>query len=346
MSLGLISSSEQVYVDAENPVVQRMVTIKGVSFDEDFLSKLVSDHLTKLPNRVRPTLRTAFEIYLAENPSSHRKRFRDDTTRYFNYFCQLYGNMPLDELRHWHITTYRDYQLQRGLSPSSVRKHQNSLNAMLNLSFRILDIDRLSPFRGLRIKGEGVTKRPMQVVTTELIQNVKKRLIDLYTPWALVGLIQLNTGMRISEPVFARLEDCILDCKIPHLWVRSNRLSDRKTKSSIRAVPLCGVSLEAAKELYERALFKKSPWLVSSYAKQNGNGSCSASLNKCLKDLGFRSHMFRHGFIDRLKACNDIPTRLAESITGHYSGGSEFNNYGTIGYTLEQKLEVIKRVKV
>jgi hypothetical protein len=28
------------------------------------------------------------------------------------------------------------------------------------------------------------------------------------------------------------------------------------------------------------------------------------------------------------------------------SGGSEFNNYGTIGYTLEQKLAVIKRVAI
>ena len=47
-----------------------------------------------------------------------------------------------------------------------------------------------------------------------------------------------------------------------------------------------------------------------------------------------------------MKACNDIPTRLAESITGHASGGSEFNNYGTVGYTLEQKFEVIARVAV
>ena len=56
--------------------------------------------------------------------------------------------------------------------------------------------------------------------------------------------------------------------------------------------------------------------------------------------------MFRHSIIDRMKACNDIPTRLAESITGHSSGGSEFNNYGTVGYTLEQKLAVIKRVSI
>ena len=67
---------------------------------------------------------------------------------------------------------------------------------------------------------------------------------------------------------------------------------------------------------------------------------------KYLADLEFRSHMFRHGLIDPMKACNDIPTRLAESITGHSSGGSEFNNYGTVGHTLEQKLEVLKRTAV
>jgi integrase len=56
--------------------------------------------------------------------------------------------------------------------------------------------------------------------------------------------------------------------------------------------------------------------------------------------------MFRHAFIDRLKACNDIPTKLAESITGHSSAGSEFDRYGTVGYTLEQKLAVVSRVSV
>jgi hypothetical protein len=47
-----------------------------------------------------------------------------------------------------------------------------------------------------------------------------------------------------------------------------------------------------------------------------------------------------------MKARNDIPTRLAESITGHSSGGSEFNTYGTVGYTLEQKRDVILKVLI
>ena len=82
------------------------------------------------------------------------------------------------------------------------------------------------------------------------------------------------------------------------------------------------------------------------YAHYHGSNSCSAILNKHLKDLDFRSHMFRHALIDRMKACNDIPPRLAESMTGHSSGESEFNNYGTVGYTLEQKFEVLKRISI
>ena len=184
------------------------------------------------------------------------------------------------------------------------------------------------------------------VVLGELLVEVKQRLLYRIKPYKLIGLIQLNTGMRLSEPVFARLEDLVLDHPIPHLWIRRNELSSRKNKSSIRAVPLVGTSLYAAQRLFNFAQGEGSEWLVPEYAHYHGSNSCSAILNKHLKDLDFRSHMFRHALIDRMKACNDIPTRLAESITGHASSGSEFNNYGTVGYTLEQKLEVLKRIAI
>ena len=52
----------------------------------------------------------------------------------------------------------------------------------------------------------------------------------------------------------------------------------------------------------------------------------------------------RHAFIDRLKARNDIPLPLAESITGHGRNVSDFATYGSVGYTLEQKAEVIEKI--
>ena len=68
-------------------------------------------------------------------------------------------------------------------------------------------------------------------------------------------------------------------------------------------------------------------------------------MNKNLRPFEFRSHMFRHAFIDRLKARNDIPLPLAESITGHGRGQTDFAVYGSVGYTLEQKLQVIKKIE-
>lgn len=325
---------------------RRRVLINGMYLDESFLSDLVINHLRSHGKYSRPTISTAYEIYFAENPSSKRRKFRINATQCYARFVEMYGDIPLDELKHWHIAKYRDAQLSRGLHPNSVRKHNNYLNAMLNMAFKHLDIDRLSPFRGLKIKGEGEVSRPIPTITADLLREIKQFLLRDPTPAKLIGLIQLNTGMRISEPALAKLDDLVLEHDIPHLWVRRNKFTDRKTKASIRAVPLCGVSLDAARELRARALLLRSDWLVPQYANEVGNCSCSATLNKSMRPFGFRSHMFRHAFVDRIRAHNDIPVPLAESITGHGRNASEFQNYGSVGYTLEQKLEVIRRILI
>ena len=325
---------------------QKKILIHGVEFEEEFLSGLIVKHLSEKSTNLRPRFSDAFEIYMRENTSSHRRKFRSVALHYYSMFIDQFGDMHLDDLKHSHITQYRDAQLARGIHPNSVRKHNNILNAMINMSFKHLDIDRLSPFRGLQIKGEGEITRPILTITRELLLQVKDHLLKRPLPSRLAALIQLNTGMRISEPVLARLDDLVLDHLIPHIWVKRNELTDRKTLTSIRCIPLLGVSLEAAKELHRRAREQNSNWLIPQYANEIGNSTCSATLNKCMKHLNFRTHMFRHAFIDRLKACGDIPVPIAESITGHGRNASEFANYGSVGYTLAQKKAVIERILI
>jgi hypothetical protein len=162
------------YIDTR---IIRRVAINGVEFDEDFLAGLVAKHMSQRGDLKQPTLTTAFEIYKHEKSAASRKKFRDNATRDFNYFVAQFGDLTLQELRHSHATKYRDAQIARGLNPTSVRKHfatlNSMLNSMLNLSFRHLDIDRLSPFRGLHIPGEGEVKRYMRKITPELLQSVK-----------------------------------------------------------------------------------------------------------------------------------------------------------------------------
>jgi len=58
--------------------------------------------------------------------------------------------------------------VDEGLHPNSVLKHNNILNAMINMAFKHLNIHRLSPFRGLQIRGEGENTRPIPNITKEL----------------------------------------------------------------------------------------------------------------------------------------------------------------------------------
>jgi hypothetical protein len=127
----------------------------------------------------------------------------------------------------------------------------------------------------------------MRKITPELLQSVNSRLLIDRTPYKLLALVQLNTGFRMSEPLFARREELVQDHAIPDLWIRKISLSNRKNKFSIRAVPLEGVSLQAVKELHHLSVLASSEWLVPRYAKENGNASCSAIINKHLRVWNF-----------------------------------------------------------
>ena len=86
---------------------------------------------------------------MRENPSAHRRKFKTVAKQAYAQFVAQFGDIPLDDFRHVHITEFRDSQLTRWLHANSVRRHNNMLNAMVNMAFKHLDIDRLSPFRRL-----------------------------------------------------------------------------------------------------------------------------------------------------------------------------------------------------
>jgi hypothetical protein len=160
-----------------------------MNFEEAFVAKVISEHLAKQKNGKLPTITDAFAIYMHErlNPLIVLHLLNTQTIT-FVALRNFFGDLTLDELKHWHITEYRDYQLNRGLSPVSIRKHNNTLNAMLNVAFKHLDIDRLSPFRALKIRGEGETKRSMPIITTQLIKQVKEHLLKNSTPHKLISI--------------------------------------------------------------------------------------------------------------------------------------------------------------
>ncbi len=68
----------------------------------------------------------------AKNPSANRRKFKTVAHQANTLFVAQIGEMPLDELRHVHITEFRDSQLARGQHANSVRRRINMLNTMVN----------------------------------------------------------------------------------------------------------------------------------------------------------------------------------------------------------------------
>lgn len=129
------------------------VRLHGIDFDEDFLSELVARHFRRQQWQAKPRFSAAYDIYMREKPSAHRRKFKTVAQQAYALFVTQLGDMPLDELRRVHITEFRDSQLARGLHANSVRRQINMLNAMMNMALKHLDMDRLSPFRRLYILG-------------------------------------------------------------------------------------------------------------------------------------------------------------------------------------------------
>ena len=97
--------------------IKKRISVGGIDVDEDFVKELLIKHLRQGDANDRPTLSDAFDIYMAENTSAHRRKFKLNANQYFNRFSAMYGDLYLDELKHWHITQYRDAMLAQGLHP-------------------------------------------------------------------------------------------------------------------------------------------------------------------------------------------------------------------------------------
>ena len=75
---------------------RKKIHIHGVEFDEDFLSDLVVKHLNEQHTTLRPKFSDAFEIYMRENTSSHRRKFRNVALHYYSLFIAQFGDMLLN----------------------------------------------------------------------------------------------------------------------------------------------------------------------------------------------------------------------------------------------------------
>ena len=180
---------------------------------------------------------------------------------------------------------------------------------------------------------------PIPVDVIRKIQGESRRLDD--EPRWLIALIS-DTGMRLSEACGLLSSDIVLDADIPHISLREHQWRRLKTSSSIRAIPLVGASLWAAKGIKAQGTEFAFPKYCNS-EKCNAN-SASAALNKWLKPRlpeGCVIHSFRHSLRDRLRSV-ECPSDIVDSLGGWTTEGIG-QRYGK-GYDLNVKAKWMKKI--
>ena len=177
-------------------------------------------------------------------------------------------------------------------------------------------------------------RQPITNKDIKSIQNECKK-IDDEKRW-LIALIS-DTGMRISEAVGLSKDDIKLNESIPYVDIKPHPWRSLKTKSSIRKVPLVGVSLWSARRILEND--NDGPFAFPLYTNENkcNANSASAALNKWLRNRlgeGNVIHGFRHSMRDRLRAV-ECPSDLIDQIGG-WTRVSVGEGYG-MGHSLKIK---------
>ena len=95
--------SELVATAAPNELLippRGKVRLHGIDFDEDFLSELVARYLRRQQEQAKPTFSDAYDIYMRENPSAHRRKFKAVALQAHALFVGQFGDLPLAEIVH------------------------------------------------------------------------------------------------------------------------------------------------------------------------------------------------------------------------------------------------------
>lgn len=199
--------------------------------------------------------------------------------------------------------------------------------------------DRQNPFDSLSFTEGAQKPRPpfaVEWIKDKFLTAGKLKAMNAEARGVLLAMVE--TGCRLSEICNLTADNIVLNADVPHILIAPSDDPDGpreiKTATSIRAVPLVGVSL---------AVFRKHKKGFPRYLDK-GN-ALSATINKFLREnelLPTESHSaycLRHSFEDRMKAA-DISDDMRRELMGH---AIDRPKYGE-GYSLAAKQAALTKM--
>ena len=248
------------------------------------------------------------------------------------------SKLPIENITRKDANTYRDFLLKR-VSPSSVARNKNTVNAAINWHTKENGLDTSSPFNGLIIKGSTHTKNDKLPLTQQDVSQLNSQMSA--TTAQPIYILLRDTGMRVGEVAGLLVGDVSLQDKTLH--IKPNDIRTLKTLGSERVIPLSEASLVALQE-YRQGKDDNDP-IFPQYAKPNGNTNLSATLmkqfRKVITDPLKSAHSLRHSISDNLRNTG-CESSLKDAILGHTTAGMGAR-YGS-GYSPQVMRDALAKV--
>lgn len=302
------------------------------------------------------TVLNAFDIYkdeikvqdLRTKSPKQIELWTNTKKRSIEYFVEVVSDLPMTSITRDHAITFRNYWIDRmnpkkgdeQVSWNTANRHIGDMRVLYGEYFKHMgDEDRKNPFRNLTFKDQG--KKEVPAFEDDWVREkilVKGALSGARWELQIVPIVMIETGLRPGEIVNLLPSDIHLDAEVPYLSVRP-RLTGKdrreiKAQSSVREVPLVGVSLEAMKQAPE------------GFPHYHDKGSAfSAAANKALRARGLcptKDHViysFRHAFEKRMQEAN-IDYALRCLLMGHKHDRPKYGDGGSLAYRRDELLKI------
>ncbi len=294
----------------------------------------------------------AFELYceqiavgdLLGKSDAQKKLWRKVKLRAVNYFIKLNGDIPMDKITRDHARKVYDWWVSRlkskdgkkPLSPNSANRDMGNLRKLYREYWNYEgEESRENPFRKLSFTDNSVKDVPHFEDAWVRDKFFDPGIFSDLKPQATLLIYALiETGCRPSEIANLLPENIILKDEVPYIRIRPQPGRQLKSPSSLRDIPLVGVSLEA---------FKRAPDGFPHY--KDKSSLLSASLMKAFKSRKLfptpdhRIYSFRHSFEKRmLEAGIDYGLRCL--LMGHKNNRPIYGDGGSLEYRRDELLKI------
>ncbi len=295
----------------------------------------------------KPTVRQAFETYLSEvapnalrrKSESQRKGWIKVKRRAVNNFVALCGNLPIESITREHAQKFYRWWLDRiegpdTLSGSSGNRDVGNMRKIYREYFLYQGDERENPFRGLSFTDakRKVPPFPVEWITSKIM--APGALDSLNQQARLICYVLIETGARPSEIANLAPEHIVLDADVPYVSIEPSEAREIKTTSSVRKIPLVGVSLLA---------MRLAPSGFPRYRDKETNLSATLMKffrsNNLLPTSDHRIYSLRHSFEKRMAEAG-LDYGLRCLLMGHATDRPSYGDGGSLSYRRSELLKI------